>query len=399
MCWAGGGVLPRWLLYLRRGVTQQVRERRAARHFDARWAGRICRALACWNELAVQARAQRLWLEWHRGSRVSRIVLRGWCRGVQLHVFVRSCTRRRCLVYANLCLRSWRLTLLARRVACELRRGALLAWRHGMEQGRRARDATLRGRWADEVAEAFASRRVLKVLASGLQGWSTLARDASSFSSRLQSRHRAILLRSTFDALWCWHSLRRLSSALVPLDRCRARGALRRLRVVGKGMAVAQLHRQVALRPVWQSFARIARQRQGVSRIVRLLTDHLGAHALSRLAAEARRLREAELRGSEAAAQRRRSRALGAWRSRHTLLVCRTLLPGILEAWRRVCRVEALTRRSRRRRGLCAWRAFLRSRLSERRRRVLAELWAARRRRMKPLGCSWNAGARRWQRR
>lgn len=387
---AYGCSLPNSMRFWRAGVAQQGRERIAIRHFEVRSATRVRPLFASWAALVSHRRASCANLLRCHCGRVFSDVFFGWHLRTRLFCAARSIKQRRSLVLAQASLKLWLSILLEQRQFRATRTEIFHGWIQALLHCRCTRDEALRSRWADGVAEDFASRRLLRAFIDSFFAWMQRSSSIAACLADLESRKQACLTKSVFDVFVISRFLRKLITGISrPVDREKAvlsRWALRRMRINSWVRSLAKERDLASLSRIWQVMSRVVRRRRGAARIACVLSSRCSKFSLCRLAEYARALGAVEGRGIDASKRRCCAYVLAAWRSHSmTFGVSADLWRAVMVSWHRVAQTQVMQRRFERLHALGRWRGFVQSCHAGRRRIAVAILSAGRRLRRRAL--------------
>jgi len=377
--WAYEFDAPAMLMTWQLQAFHQKRERQASMMSGNNDAKSIQKVLLEWSAMAFDSQAVQWRFRWQRTLRAASQTLQAWSLHTRLMAAAWTrhahCSWRllRCII------RWWRFAVVERRAELELQVGALRAWGFGAAQCRCARDETLRGRWADEVAEAFAMRRLLRLVLHGFAAWSLHASDVRVLRTRLRGLRETDLKCVAFSALRQHVALTRFSNVEALFNGLAASSAMQTWRIFAKASMVASTYHAQLQRGVLQALRVGCQQRQSCSRLANTLEHHLCGQAISRWQSYADRSHGTEESASSRIAMLRCSGALKALQTHGQAAAKKAALPRLLRAWRQLCRASHFTRRLELSRGLRKWQAFGRGCWASRRRLAVAILLATRR--------------------
>lgn len=337
------------------------------------------RLLASWSVVASNLQAVQWRFKWHHALLRATVSLHAWSRHTRLIAAAKTrhahCSRRllRCTT------RWWHFAVVERRAELQLQVGALRAWGFGAERCRVARDETIRGRWVDEVSEAFAMRRLLRLVLHGFASWNSQTCDVRTLRRRVHLGREGHAKGMAFflwkQAIVC----ARLTGLDALLNSRSALDAIRRWRLAAVAISVASAHRTGLQRAVWQIWRAECRTRSSCNALVNSLERNLLGCATRRWRSYADATCAAEASARQKMADRQCRAALRTLRAHWHTAAKKAVLPRIMKLWRQAVRESRFARRHELRRGLRAWRAFGRERWTLRRRTAVAELLAARR--------------------
>lgn len=362
-------------------ITVHIQCERQALHLaEKNTAKHVRMMLLAWSAVATRSKAVLSQFRWRFTLRCAALLLQAWSRRTHLVAAARTryehCSWRSC----QWSLRWWRFAAVGRRAELELQVGALRAWGFGAAQGRRARDETLRGRWVDEVAEAFAMRRLLRFVLHGFAWWSLHASDVRTLRVHHRSAHERHLKCLAFLMLRQTLALARFVSLDALLNGRSALAALGSWRLAAKGLLLASMRQRKSQAAAWSAFRTGGQRRRGGSRLASMLERHLCSWATGHWQGYLDNLQVAEVNACRRISDLRCAGALRALRMHGRVAAQKNLLPGVLRAWRQACREAQFVRRSRLSHGIRALRSYARARWTLRRRLAVAGLLATRRR-------------------
>lgn len=361
-------------------ASQFKRERRALQFAGHRLRKLLPNMLLAWATEISCMKGLRWHIEWQRTLRNAAVILNAWSLRTRLLAACQTRETNCNLRLLSSSVRWWRFAAVGRRAELDLQVGALRAWGLGVAQCRRIRDEILVGQWVDEVAEAFAMRRLARLTVHGFTAWSSHALAIQSLRLRLQSKHDLNLKCVTLIALRKVVALGRFAELETLLNGMSALAALKSWQSNGKGWRIASGRRLKLLGAIWSALWMLVQQRRACESLCRALTKPMYNQAIRSWCGYA-----AWLVAAEASTRERRAKTLCA-AAFEALFVCarntamRESLPLVLRAWRQACRVSKFSRRHDWLCGFRNWQTFCRAKLAMRRRVVVAELLDTRRR-------------------
>jgi len=363
-----------------REMTILVRRERLAHRFSLRGRSmQMQNILAAWSMQAARSQALHWRFKWRRALSDATALLHAWSRHTRLIAAARTrLAHCNCRLLREV-VRWWRFSVVERRAELELQVGALRAWGFGAAKCRGARDETLWGRWVDEVAEAFAMRRLLRLILHGFAAWSSHACDVRNLQAQVWNRCCMDLKSMAFSAFAHAIAFARLANIDALLNGLSALSTLHTWNLHCKGMFLADAYQTALLREAWMCLQAGCWHRQACRKMVSVLEGHLHAWSCDRWQTFVLSSIAAEENARHRIHSLRQATALKKLHEHGQISARKTSLPRILRSWRQACRVARFTRRRELSHGLRTWKAYGCNRWAWRRRLAVADLLAVRR--------------------